>query len=101
VDDNPFVIVGRRTDQPRADLAGPWRAVRAAAGLAGLRLHDLRHSFASVGVGVGLTLPLIGGLLGHRTPQTTNRYAHLSHDPLRVAAEQIGERLAAALGGKR
>jgi integrase len=101
VDDNPFVIVGRRADQPRADLHGPWRAIRDAAGLTGMRLHDLRHSFASVGVNAGMALPLLGGLLGHRNTSTTQRYAHLQDDPLRVAAEEIGARLSAALGGER
>ena len=68
------------------------------AGLNGLRIHDLRHTHASVGAGLGLGLPIIGKLLGHTQPSTTARYAHLDNDPLRRASEQIGSRLAAAMG---
>ena len=69
----------------RADSAGPaidkvWSRVRKVAGLAGVRLHDLRHSFASVGAAGGLSLPIIGALLGHKHTTTTARYAHLSAD---------------------
>jgi site-specific recombinase XerD len=73
--------------------------VRKAALLNDVRLHDLRHSFASVAVAGGASLPLIGGLLGHRQPQTTARYAHLATDPLKAAAELVGSRIAAAMMG--
>ncbi len=69
-------------------------------GLLDVRLHDLRHSFASVGAAGGLSLPMIGALLGHRQAATTLRYAHLSADPMRAAADAIGERIAAAMRGK-
>jgi integrase len=59
------------------------------AGLDGLRIHDLRHSFASFGAGGGLGLPIVGKLLGHANAVTTARYAHLDADPLRVASERI------------
>jgi site-specific recombinase XerD len=67
-----------------------WHFVRKQAGL-GLdaRLYDLRHSFASIGAGGGLSLPIIGRLLGHTQARTTQRYAHLADDPLREAAERI------------
>ena len=55
-----------------------------------MRLHDLRHSFASILVSAGASLPLIGQMLGHTQPQTTARYAHLYDDPLREAAEMVG-----------
>ena len=71
--------------------------MREAAGLPDVRLHALRHSFASVAVAGGLSLPVIGALLGHSQPATTARYAHLAADPLRAAAELIGARLGAAL----
>jgi integrase len=58
-----------------------------------VRLHDLRHTHASIGAGVGLGLPIVGGLLGHKSTQTTQRYAHLADDPLRRAAERIGDEL--------
>jgi integrase len=69
-----------------------------AAGLDRLRIHDLRHSFASVGAGASLGLPVIGKLLGHSQAATTHRYAHLDADPVRRAAETIGSTIAAAMG---
>ena len=68
------------------------------AGLAGLRLHDLRYSFASFGADGGLGPPIVGKLLGHAKAATTDRYAHLDADPLRRASEQIASTIAAALG---
>ena len=64
-----------------------------------MRLHDLRHSFASFGAADGLSLPIIGALLGHREAATTQRYAHLAADPLRQATGRIGARIAAAMNG--
>jgi integrase len=97
-----YVIAGQdagtKKEKPRADLNRPWRAVRKRAGLDGVRLHDLRHSYASIGVGAGLGLPIIGKLLGHTKAATTQKYAHLDVDPLRRASDHIGARLAAALG---
>jgi integrase len=89
---------GTNDDKPRSDLNRPWRAIVKRAGLTGLRIHDLRHTHASVGAGLGLGLPIIGKLLGHTQPSTTARYAHLDTDPLRRASEHIGSRLAAAMG---
>ncbi len=99
IEGNPYIIAGAKDGSPRADLKKPWEAVRRAAGVEGLRLHDLRHSFASVGAGASLGLPIIGRLLGHTQPATTQRYAHLDADPLRRAAETIGLSLAAAMNG--
>lgn len=84
---------------PRADLAKPWAAVSRRAGLEGVRLHDLRHSFASFAAAGGASLPIIGRLLGHTQPQTTARYSHLADDPLRAVADRVGDRVAAALSG--
>ncbi len=64
-----------------------------------MRIHDLRHSFASAGLAGGEGLPLIGKLLGHSHIATTSRYDHLADDPLRAAADRISERVAASLGG--
>jgi integrase len=95
-----YVVPGDDPDKPRADLKRPWEAVAKHAGLHGVRLHDLRHTYASFGAGGGLGLPIIGKLLGHTQAATTQRYAHLDADPLRRATEAIGGRIAAALDGK-
>jgi integrase len=97
---NPHIIAGARAGAPRADLNKPWRAVARAAGLDRVRLHDLRHSFASFGAGASLGLPIIGKLLGHSQPATTARYAHLDADPMRRAVETIGATISAAMAGK-
>jgi integrase len=97
----PYVVPGDDPEQPRHDLKRPWDAVTKRAGLAGVRVHDLRHTYASFGAGGGLGLPVIGRLLGHAQAATTARYAHLDNDPLRRASEAIAGRIAAALDGKR
>jgi integrase len=89
---------GTHNEKPRADLNKPWRAIRRRARLNDVRIHDLRHTHASIGASAGLGLPIIGKLLGHTKASTTQRYAHLDNDPLRRASEQIGARLATALG---
>ncbi|OLP58892.1 integrase [Xaviernesmea oryzae] len=95
---NPYVIVGKVEGGYLTDLQKPWRRIRKAAGLDGVRIHDLRHTFASGGLLVGEGLPVIGKLLGHTQVQTTARYAHLAADPVKAAATRISERLADALG---
>lgn len=95
---NPYVICGDRTGAHLVNLQKPWRAIRKVAGLDDVRLHDLRHTFASVGAGGGASLPMIGALLGHSQPQTTSRYAHLAADPLKAASDAISQRIAASLG---
>jgi integrase len=96
-----FVIAGANAgtdrEKPRADIKRTWERVSDYAGLAGVRLHDLRHTHASFGVGDGLGLPIIGKLLGHRSVATTARYAHLDNDPLRRASKIIGSKLSAAM----
>jgi integrase len=89
---------GQSYEKPRSDLKRPWHTIRRHAGLEDVRLHDLRHSFASFGAGGGLGLPMIGKLLGHSQPQTTARYAHLDADPVRRASDAIGATIAAAMG---
>ena len=96
----PYAVAGDDPQQPRYDLKRPWDAVTKRAGLFGVRLHDLRHTYASFGAGGGLGLPIIGRLLGHAQPATTARYAHLDNDPLRRASEAIARRISAALDGK-
>jgi integrase len=94
---NPYLIPGSLDGQPRSELGAPWAAVTKAAGLEGLRIHDLRHTFASVGAGGGMGLPIVGKLLGHATQATTARYAHLDSDPMLRAAERIGATISGAL----
>lgn len=96
----PYVVPGENPERPRHDLKRPWDAVTKRAGLTGVRLHDLRHTYTSFGAGGGLGLPIIGRLLGHTQVATTARYAHLDNDPLRRASESIAGRIAAALEGK-
>ena len=93
-----FVIPAERRGQARHDLKRPWERIRHAAGLADVRLHDLRHTHASFGVASGLGLPVIGRLLGHASPLTTARYAHLADDPARKASDIIGTKLAQLVG---
>ena len=81
-----YVVPGTSLFRPRHDLQKPWATIKKRAGLVGVRLHDLRHSFAAVGAGNGLGLPVIGKLLGHRNVETTARYAHVDASPLRMAA---------------
>jgi integrase len=99
--DNPFVIAGKNTGAPLINLQNPWRRIRAKAGLDDVRIHDLRHSFASVAAGTGMSLPMIGKLLGHTQASTTQRYAHLAADPVRAASNLIGSEISAAMNGKK
>jgi integrase len=95
-----YVIHGERPDKPRSDLKRPWAVVCRRAGLEGVRIHDLRHSFASVGIGAGHGLPIVGKLLGHADASSTARYAHLDADPVRRASNSIAAAIEAALSGK-
>ncbi len=95
--DNPFVIVGAKPGTHLVNMKDPWAAIRETADLPDLRIHDLRHSFASIGAGGGMSLPVIGALLGHKETSTTARYAHLSDNPLRIAVEDIADKIAEAM----
>jgi integrase len=75
-----------------------WESVRGKAGLGDVHLHDLRHSFASILVSAGASLPAVGAMLGHSSPATTHRYAHLMLDPLRAAAERVAEVVSGSSG---
>jgi integrase len=85
--------------RPYGGLKGFWAGAREAAKLGDTRIHDLRHSYASVGVAGGSSLLIAGKLLGHAQASTTERYSHLADDPVREAADSIGGRIAAALAG--
>ena len=88
-EDNPWVIAGRLPGSHLTDLQRPWRRIRKQAGLEGVRIHDLRHSFASRALALGESLTMIGKLLGHTQVQTTARYAHLARDSIQTAAACI------------
>lgn len=90
-DDNPWVIAGRKPGSHLTDLQHPWRRIRDRAGLDDVRIHDLRHSFASRALALGEGLPMIGKLLGHTQVQTTARYAHLARDTVKASAARIGD----------
>ncbi len=99
IEGNEFVLPGDKEGAHFVGLPKVWREIRERAGLSGVRLHDLRHSFASVGAAGGDSLFMIGKLLGHRQSSTTARYAHLADDPLKAAADRISGTIAAAMKG--
>lgn len=98
VNGNPYVITGKIKGKHLTDIQRPWRRIRERAGLDDLRIHDLRHSFASDALQLGEDLLMIGKLLGHTQVQTTARYAHLKTDPIRQAANKVSDAIADALG---
>jgi integrase len=95
-----WVFPAPRKLGPRTDIKEAWEGIRLAAKIPDVHLHDLRHSFASVLASQGLSLPIIGALLGHATPTTTARYAHLLDDPLRRATEAASAVITGKLGAK-
>ena len=95
---NPYVILGSHGTGYYNDLQKPWRKIRSRAGLDDVRVHDLRHTYASVAVMNGIDPFMLKETLGHKNLSTTLRYAHLSDDAVQKAAGQIASRLAATLG---
>lgn len=100
IEGSDFVIAGDDAKKARSDLKRPWAMVLRAAGLQSVRIHDLRHTYASHGAAAGMGLTIVSRLLGHADVKTTNRYSHFDADPMRRAADAIGSTLAAALGSK-
>jgi integrase len=98
---NPYVLPGQRTGQHLVNIRLPWLEICKKAKVRNVRIHDLRHSFASVAGASGGTLPLIGKLLGHHQAQTTSRYVHLAGNPVTELAERTGQTIADALGLER
>jgi integrase len=94
---NPHVIVGHIRGAHLVNIEKPWRAIRKTAGLDSVRLHDLRHAFASVAASTGMGLPIIGKMLGHTQAATTHRYAHLASDPVKAAAATVAGKIADAM----
>ena len=97
VSGNPWVIVGRKPDSHLPDLQLYWMRICERAGLDGVRIHDIRHSYASRALSLGESLPTIGKVLGHRKVATTARYAHLMRDAEKVAATRVGDSIGAHL----
>ena len=87
---NPWVIAGKKPGTHLININDPWLIVRARAGLDGVRIHDLRHSWASRALALGESLSMIGKLLGHNRIDTTARYAHLARDTERASAARVG-----------
>lgn len=100
VEGSPFVFPAATGEAAFQGVDKVWRNLRAAAGFPTLRLHDLRHSFASAGLARGDALPVIGAILGHADVKTTSRYAHLADDPVRRAADAISRTVRAAFENK-
>ena len=99
--DNPWVIVGAKPGRCLMTLKSVWRRVRLRAGLGDMRLHDLRHSYASRALAAGESLTMIGRLLNHTQMATTARYAHLVRDAERAAAARVGDAIGTQLEGRR
>ena len=97
--DTPWVIPGRKPGTHLRALGDAWEVIRARAVLEGVRIHDLRHSFASRALALGESLPMIGKLLGHSQMETTSRYAHLARDSVHESAARIAESLATDILG--
>lgn len=98
---NPYLLPGRKGAGHLVDLQATWERIRSAAGLSDVRLHDLRHAFASLGARGGDSLLVIGSLLGHRSAKTTHRYTHLADYPLKDAADRISSEVARLMGLNR
>jgi integrase len=100
IDRNPHVLPGEKADGHLVGIQKIWERLRKRAELEDVRLHDLRHSFASVAVAGGDSLYLVGKVLGHRQSGTTERYAHLADDPLRAVADRTARTIAAAMSSQ-
>lgn len=99
MDGSPYVFPAHRGEGYYQGTPKVWRSIRDKAGIDDVRLHDLRHSFASVAVSGGASLPIVGALLGHSDSASTQRYAHLHDDPLKTTTEAVGKKIAASLSG--
>ncbi len=97
---SPYVFPGQRRGHHYVGLPKVWGKVRERAGLADVRLHDLRHGFASVAAASGNGLIIVGKLLGHADPKSTHRYVHIADDPVKAAADRTAGSIAASMAGK-
>ena len=99
-DNNPYVVTGQRRGSHLVNIQKPWRFVRKIADLDDVRLHDLRHTHASLAVSQNLSLPIVGALLGHKSAKSTERYAHLYSDVIAEAAMQTARQMDAITNDK-
>jgi len=90
---NPYVICGALPGKAINEIEKPWRRIREKAGLGEVRIHDLRHTYASNAVMAGLSIAIVGKILGHTQAQTTMRYAHFADQPVQDAATLVASRL--------
>lgn len=97
----PFVIAGAKSGEPYKNLSRAWIIAREYASLDDVRLHDLRHSYASLAAGRGVSLQMIGKLLGHKVPATTARYSHLARDQVASVNDELGAAMEAAIARKK
>lgn len=100
IEGNPWVIPGKRKGTHLANPGKPWSLIRKAAGLEDVHLHDLRHTHASWAASGGVSLYLVANMLGHAQASTTERYAHLSQDPVRAASDRTAADIQAAFEGR-
>jgi integrase len=98
---NPYVIVGAKDGKPLQNIRKPWIKIRKEVGLEDVRIHDLRHSFASLAAAQGVDLLTLGKLMGHRNASTTSRYAHLTEKHVSKANQSIGDALERAFAPQR
>ncbi len=100
ISEGPYVFPGRNTTQAQGSISRFWYGVCDRSKVEDCHIHDLRHTFASILVSSGLSLPIIGALLGHTEAKTTQRYSHLMDSPLREATARVGAAIAASAGTK-
>lgn len=98
VDGNPYIIVGAKEGCPLVCAKNPWQRIRNKAGIPNVRIHDLRHTFASICVGQGFTIQMVAKLLGHSQIRTSERYAHLADNPIKAAVDSIGKHISGVNG---
>ncbi len=98
--DGEYLLPGKVPGKPLVNIRKPWVRICDRAGLESVRIHDLRHTVASIAAGQGASLPIIGKMLGHRQPITTQRYAHVDRDPALSVVEAVGAEVGSALTGK-
>ena len=91
---NPWVVPGAKPGTHMTDIDSAWQTIRVRARLHDVRIHDIRHSFASRALALGEGLPIIGRLLGHSRVETTARYAHLARDAVRNSGERVAVSIA-------